>query len=67
VNRIQKKRVYIGLAVVIFALFCGGIIAGYSARNEKICPDGRPPKAQRDDPMLGHTQFLCYDGKVVTK
>jgi hypothetical protein len=67
VNRAQKKRVYVGLAVVILALFCAGIIAGYSSRNDKICPDGRPPVGQQDDPMLGHTDYLCHNGKVVTK
>jgi hypothetical protein len=66
-NRAQKKKVYVGLAVVILALFCAGIIAGYSARNDKICSDGRPPVAQQDDPMLGHSDYLCHDGKVVTK
>jgi hypothetical protein len=67
VNRSQKKRVYIGVAVVVAALFCAGIIAGYAARNDRICPNGKPPVSQRADPMLGHTQYLCTNGLVVTK
>jgi len=67
VNSKQKKRVYIGLAVAVLLLFCGGILAGYSSRNDKICPDGRPPVGQRDDPLLGHTDYLCHGHTVVTK
>jgi hypothetical protein len=59
--------VYFGLAIMIVILFCGGILAGYAQRNDKLCPDGKAAVSQEDDPMLGHTDYLCHDGVVVTK
>jgi hypothetical protein len=66
-TRSQKKRVYIGLAVVVAAVFCAGIVAGYVQRNEKLCADGRPPVRQRPDVALGHIVYLCHNGQTVTK
>jgi len=66
-NRQQKKRVYVGLAALILVLFCGGILAGYLSRNDKLCTDGRPPLKQRPDVALGHVVYLCHDGELVTR
>jgi hypothetical protein len=66
-NRAQKKRVYVGLAVLVAVLFCAGILAGYLARNDKLCADGKPPIRQRPDVALGHVVYQCRDGQLVTK
>ncbi|HEY3921903.1 MAG TPA: hypothetical protein VGL76_07290 [Gaiellaceae bacterium] len=66
-SRRQKKLFYIGFALAIVVLFCGGILVGYVQRNSKLCPDGKPAVSQEDDPMLGHTDYLCHNGVVVTK
>ena len=66
-NRREKKRVYIGLGVLIAVLFCVGILAGYVSRNDKLCADGKPPKRQRPDVTLGHVVYLCHDGQMVTR
>jgi hypothetical protein len=56
----------LALAAVAVALFAGGILAGYLSRHDTICPDGKPPLAQRSD-VIGQTEYLCRGGKVVTK
>ena len=66
-NRREKKRVYIGLGVLIAVLFCVGILAGYVSRNDKLCADGKPPKRQRPDVTLGHAVYQCHDGQLVTR
>ena len=63
----DKKRVYVGVAVVVAALFCAGILAVYLSRNDKICGDGKPPLRQRPDVALGHVVYQCHDGQLVTK
>jgi hypothetical protein len=67
VTRRDKKRVYVGLGVLIAALFCVGILAGYVSRNDKLCSDGKPPTRQRPDVSLGHIVYQCHDGQLVTK
>jgi len=67
VTRRDKKRVYIGLAVLIIVLFCAGILAGYTSRNDKLCQDGRPPLQERPDVTLGHVVYRCHNGQMVTK
>jgi hypothetical protein len=66
-NRAQKKRVYVGLAVGVAVLFCAGVLAGYLSRNDKLCADGKPPVRQRPDVALGHIVYQCHDGQLVTK
>jgi hypothetical protein len=66
-SRRDKKRVYVGLALVIVVIFCAGIIAGFVSRNDTICGDGKPPLKQRPDVALGHTVYLCQNGQTVTK
>ena len=63
----QKRRVYVGLALVALVLFGAGILAGYVSRNDKICSDGKPPLRQRPDVLLGHTIYDCGDGEIVTR
>jgi hypothetical protein len=65
-NPRQRRRVLIGLAVLTFALFAGGIVMGYVQRNDKLCRDGRPPKSQQDF-GLGQVKYLCHDGQIVSK
>jgi hypothetical protein len=66
VTKRQRHRFYIVLALVLFAIFVGGIFAGYAQRNDKLCKDGRPPKAQQDF-GLGQISYLCHNGQVVQK
>jgi hypothetical protein len=63
----DKKRVYIGLAVLIAVLFCAGIYAGFRSRNDKICADGRPPVAERPDVTIGRVVYRCHNGQTVTR
>jgi hypothetical protein len=63
----DKRRVYVGLAVVVAGLFAAGILAGYLARNDKLCSDGKPPVRQRPDIALGHVVYQCHNGQLVTK
>jgi hypothetical protein len=66
VTRHQRRRVLIGLAALAVVLFAGGIVAGYSQRNDKLCSDGKPPKAQQD-PGFGQISYLCHNGQIVKK
>lgn len=66
-NTQQKRRVYVGLAALVVVLFCAGILAGYTSRNDKLCGDGQPPLKQRPDVALGHVVYLCHDGQTVTR
>jgi hypothetical protein len=62
----QRHRFYIALAAIVATLFAGGIVVGYAQRNDKLCPDGRPPKAQQDL-GLGQIKYRCHDGQIVQK
>ena len=61
-----RRRVLIGLALLVAALFTAGIVAAYVSRNDTICRDGRPPVQERPV-SLGQTEYLCHDGQLVTK
>jgi hypothetical protein len=52
----------------VFAVigFVGGGIAAWLSRRDTICPDRRPPKAQRDL-GIGRIEYKCHDGRIVTK
>lgn len=56
----------LALAAAALALFAGGIAAAVLSRHDSICPDGKPPIAQRSE-VIGPTEYLCRGGKVVTK
>jgi hypothetical protein len=62
----QRRRFLIGLAALVLALFAGGIVIGYVQRGDKLCRDGRPPKAQQDY-GIGQVKYLCHNGQIVTK
>jgi hypothetical protein len=66
VNLRNKRFVILGLVVFGVFLFAGGVLAGYLSRNDKICPDGKPPIAQRSE-VIGATEYKCHGGVVVTK
>jgi len=62
----SKKTVMLGLLAISLVLFGGGILAFFLTRNDSICPNGKPPVAQRSA-ILEATQYRCSDGVVVTK
>ena len=61
-NRRQVLFVILG-AVVLMTL--AGMAAAWHNRKNTICSDGRPPVEQRGG-LLGQTEFLCHNGKIVT-
>ena len=62
----NRRRVLIGLAVLVLALMIAGGIAAYVSRDDTICRDGRPPLKQRGI-SLGQIEYRCHDGQLVTK
>jgi hypothetical protein len=62
----DKRRVLQALAVFAVIGFVGGGIAAWLSRRDTICPDRRPPKAQRDL-GIGRIEYKCHDGRIVTK
>jgi hypothetical protein len=62
----DRRRVLIGLALVIVALFGAGvaywILAG---QHHQICSDGKPPLQQQDQGM-GQLVYRCHNGEIVT-
>jgi hypothetical protein len=66
VNAQQRRRFLIFLAATVVVLFVGGILVGFAQRNDKICRDGKPPKAQQDLGM-GQITYLCHNGQIVKK
>jgi hypothetical protein len=65
-SRERKRVFYISLAAFVTALFVAGLVAGYLGRHSTICPDGKPPRQQQDT-GLGQIEYLCHNGKIVTK
>jgi hypothetical protein len=66
VNKQQKRRVYIGLAALLVALFAVGVVSGYYGRHTPLCKDGRPPTRQHDT-GLNQVVYQCHSGQIVTK
>jgi hypothetical protein len=62
----NRRNVLLALTAFVVLLFAGGILAAYLSRHDTICPDGKPPLKQRSE-VIGQTEYLCHDGKVVTK
>ena len=62
----NKRLVLSALAVISVVLFAAGIFAAYHSRNDTICPDGKPPLAQKSE-VIGATQYLCHGGVTVSK
>ncbi len=65
-NPAARRRVLLGLAAVAVVLFAAGLAVGFAHRHDTICPNGKPPVAQRDE-GLGQVAYRCSDGRVVTK
>jgi hypothetical protein len=62
----KSRRAVIGLIAAVCAIvFLGGMAAAWHNRHHTICPDGKPPVAQRAG-LLGQTEYRCHDGRVVT-
>ena len=62
----SRRTVLLALAVCSLVLFAAGMAAAYLTRHDTICPDRKPPIAQQAG-LLGQTEYLCHDGRVVTK
>jgi hypothetical protein len=62
----NRRTVLIGLATSAAILFAVGILAAFLSRDQTICPDGKPPIAQRSA-VLNPTEYRCHDGRTVTK
>jgi len=56
----------ITLGVISAVLFVGGMFAAWRSRHDTICPNGKPPVAQRGE-VIGQTEYRCTDGRIVTK
>jgi hypothetical protein len=61
-----RRRFLVALAAFAVAGFLAGGVIAWTQRHDTICPDGRPPKAQRDL-GLGQVEYRCHDGRVVKK
>jgi hypothetical protein len=66
VNFRSKRHVMVLIGVLAVVGMAGGAFAAYLSRHDKICPDGRPPIAQRSE-VIGQTEYKCPGGVVVTK
>ena len=64
--RKQKRLFYLGLTAAIVVLFAAGVISGYVGRHSSLCSDGKPP-VQQQDVGIGQVEYLCHNGKIVTK
>jgi hypothetical protein len=62
----SKKHVLLVLAVFTVIGLAGGAYAAWRSRHDTICPNGKPPVAQRGE-VIGQTEYRCSDGRVVTK
>ena len=62
----SKRQVMLLIGVLAAFGIAGGAFAAYLSRHDKICPDGRPPIAQRSE-VIGSTEYKCHGGVVVTK
>lgn len=64
-NWTSKRAVLTLIGAVCLAVFIGGMAAAWHNRHHTICPDGKPPVAQRPG-LLGQTEYRCHDGRTVT-
>ena len=62
----SKRQVMLLIGALALLGIAGGAFAAYLSRHDKICPDGRPPIAQRSE-VIGSTEYKCHGGVVVTK
>jgi hypothetical protein len=62
----NRKAVLAAMTACAIVLFAAGIFAAFLSRHNSICPDKKPPVAQRSD-VIGPTEYRCANGVVVTK
>jgi hypothetical protein len=60
----RLRRTILLLAAATLVLFAGGIVYGYSHRNDRPCGKANPVRERPG--MLGQTEYLCPDGRTVT-
>jgi hypothetical protein len=58
------KRALVALAVIVLALFAGGMIYGAVKGEDRPCGNQQPVKSR--PAMLGGTEYLCPDGRTVS-
>jgi hypothetical protein len=61
----SKRSVLLAIGAVCLVVFVAGMAAAWHNRHHTICPDGKPPAAQRAG-LLGQTVYRCHDGRIVT-
>jgi hypothetical protein len=61
----SKKAVLALIGAVCVVVFAAGMVAAWNNRHHTICPDGKPPVAQRGG-LLGQIEYRCHDGRIVT-
>jgi hypothetical protein len=63
----NRRRVSIGLALLVVLLFVGGMVAFLvDFRHDTVCPDGRQ-WISRTDQGLGRITYDCGNGLTVTQ
>jgi hypothetical protein len=61
----SKKAVLALIGGVCAVVFLAGVAIGWHGRHKTLCPDGKPPVAQRAG-ILNQTVYRCHDGRIVT-
>jgi hypothetical protein len=62
----QSKKAVLGLlAAVCAVVFVAGAAIAWKNRHKTLCPDGKPPVAQRAG-IINQTVYKCHDGRTVT-
>jgi len=57
--------VLLAIGAVCLVVFAVGMAAAWHNRHHTLCPDRKPPVAQRGG-LLGQTVYRCHDGRTVT-
>ena len=61
----SKRQVLFLIGGVALLMMIGGMAAAWHNRDNTTCPDRKPPVEQRGG-ILGQTELLCHDGRIVT-
>jgi hypothetical protein len=61
----SQRTVLTLIGSICLVVFAAGMAAAWNNRHHTICPDGKPPVAQRAA-LLGQVAYRCHDGRVVT-
>jgi hypothetical protein len=65
VNWRSKRQVLLLIVGAAVLLMLAGMAAAWYNRKNTTCSDGKPPLEQRGG-VLGQTEFLCHNGKIIT-